>query len=116
METKLLNGDYVPDGLGGVARCQGEDALLERVLFRLTARRGQFPPLPELGSRMHLLRRERPSERNTLALQYAAEASEDMEGVRVTAASARRDGDGLLVTVALLREGASLPVEIRLEE
>ena len=41
---------------------------------------------------------------------------EDMEGVRVTAASARRDGDGLLVTVALLHEGASLPVEIRLEE
>ena len=40
METKLLNGDYVPDGLGGVARCQGADALLERVLFRLTARRG----------------------------------------------------------------------------
>ena len=52
METKLLNGDYVPDGLGGVARCQGADALLERVLFRLTARRGQFPPLPELGSRL----------------------------------------------------------------
>ena len=33
METKISNGDYVPDGLGGVARCKGTEALLERVLF-----------------------------------------------------------------------------------
>ena len=60
METKISNGDYVSDGLGGVERCKGTDALLERVLFRLTARRGQFPPLPELGSRLYLLSREPP--------------------------------------------------------
>ena len=43
MEARIANGDYIPDGLGGIVRCQGADALLERVLFRLTARRGQFP-------------------------------------------------------------------------
>ena len=37
METKLVNGDYVPDGLGGVERLSGADALLGRVLYRLTA-------------------------------------------------------------------------------
>ena len=58
MEAKLCNGDYIADGLGGVERCAGADALLERVLFRLTARRGQFAPLPELGSRLYLLGRE----------------------------------------------------------
>ena len=58
MEAKLFNGDYIPDGLGGVVRCEGADALLERVLFRLTARRGQFPLLPRLGSRLYLLGRE----------------------------------------------------------
>ena len=57
MEAKLFNGDYIPDGLGGVVRCEGADALLERVLFRLTARRGQFPLLPRLGSRLYLLGR-----------------------------------------------------------
>ena len=57
MELKLINGDYVPDGMGGVVRCAGADALLERVLFRLTARRGQFPLLPDLGSRLY---RRRP--------------------------------------------------------
>ena len=38
METKLVNGDYVADGLGGVERLSGADALLGRVLYRLTAR------------------------------------------------------------------------------
>ena len=37
MEPRLKNGDYIPDGLGGVVRCEGAEALLERVLFRLTA-------------------------------------------------------------------------------
>ena len=55
METKLINGDYVANGLGGVVRCKGDEALLARVLYRLTARRGQFPPMPALGSRLYLL-------------------------------------------------------------
>ena len=67
METKLVNGDYVPDGLGGVERLSGADALLGRVLYRLTARRGQFPPLPELGSRLYLLGRETGANRLTAA-------------------------------------------------
>ena len=65
METKLVNGDYVPDGLGGVERLSGADALLGRVLYRLTARRGQFPPLPELGSRLYLLGRETGANRHS---------------------------------------------------
>lgn len=39
----IRNGDYVPDGSGGLRRAQGREALLERVIFRLTAHRGQFP-------------------------------------------------------------------------
>ena len=41
METKLVNGDYVPDGLGGVERLSGADALLGRETGanRLTAAR-----------------------------------------------------------------------------
>lgn len=40
----------------------------------LTARRGQFPFLPELGSRLYQLGREKPSAREALALQYVTEA------------------------------------------
>lgn len=115
MSLKLIDRDYVPDGNGGVAVVSDGDELVGEALFRLTARRGSFPFLPQLGSRMHLLRRERPSEWDSLALQYAVEALEDMEGVQVTGAAARRDGDGLLVTVELLWQGTALPVEVRLE-
>ena len=40
MELLLREGEYVADGRGGVVRLEGEEALLGRVLFRLTARRG----------------------------------------------------------------------------
>ena len=55
MELELKNGDYVPDGIGGVHRVSGREALAQRVLFRLTARRGSFPFWPELGSRLYQL-------------------------------------------------------------
>ena len=74
MELRLEQGDYVPNGAGGFQRLEGAEALLQRVLFRLTARRGQFPFLPELGSRLYQLGREKPSAREALALQYVTEA------------------------------------------
>lgn len=115
MSLKLIDRDYVPDGNGGVAVAQDGDEVLGEVLFRLTARRGSFPFLPNLGSRMYLLRRARPSEWNSLALRCAVEALEDMEGVQVTGAAARRDGDGLLVTVELLWQGTALSATAQLE-
>ena len=67
MEIKLIQGDYVADGLGGIVRCSGADALLARVLFRLTARRGQFPLLPQMGSQLYLLGRETAANRSSAA-------------------------------------------------
>ena len=55
MELELQNGDYVPDGIGGVRRVSGREALAQRIIFRLTARRGSFPFWPELGSRLYQL-------------------------------------------------------------
>ena len=37
MELKLQNGDYVSDGAAGLRRVEGAEALLQRVIFRLTA-------------------------------------------------------------------------------
>ena len=61
MALLMKQGDYAADGNGGVAAAQGGDELICEVLFRLTARRGSFPFLPGLGSRMGRLRREKPS-------------------------------------------------------
>lgn len=74
MELMLRNGDYVPDGNGGFLRAEGTDELLQRVLWKLTVRRGSFPFLPDLGSRLYLLPREKAGGRTALARQYVAEA------------------------------------------
>ena len=73
MELQIQNGDYVPDGLGGFRRLTGGEALLQRVLFRLVPRRGAFPFMPELGSRLYLVLREKPAARQALAEQYVAD-------------------------------------------
>ncbi len=52
MELAMQNGDYVPDGVGGLRRVSGREALLQRVLFKLAARRGAFPFREDLGSRL----------------------------------------------------------------
>ena len=90
-------------------------ALVREALFRLTARRGSFPLLPELGSRMHKLAKAKPSAWQALAAQYAAEALEGMEGVTVTGARPVRTGDGLEMAVDLLWQGETLTVTAQLE-
>lgn len=112
MEIKIKNGDYVADGLGGVQRCAGAEALLQRVLYRLTARRGQFPMLPELGSRLYLLGRESPAGRLGAARQYAAEALQG-EDVTVTDVKLSPGEAGRMeVTVFLRYRGKDLSVTL----
>ena len=72
MELKLVNGDYLPDGHGGLR--QAEEEILQRALSRLTARRGSFPFLPEFGSRLCLLGAVAPLARETAAERYVTEA------------------------------------------
>ena len=111
MEARIHNGDYLPDGLGGIVRCRGTDALLERVLFRLTAHRGGLPPLPELGSRLYLLSREPASQRLSAARQYVAEALAE-EAVTVTDVSItpEQTPGRVHVTVLLDYQGPELSV------
>ena len=82
MELKIKDRDYVADGAGGLVRVSGWDELLERVLFKLSVRRGSFALAPELGS--NLLWREKGESRATAAKQYVAEALADEEGLSVT--------------------------------
>ena len=114
MELKLKNGDYVPDGTGGFVRCTGENALLAEALFRLTCRRGSFPLLPELGSRMHTLLREKPGAMRSAARQWAIEALQGM-AVTVTDVAVQNPGHDLaeiLVSLDAAGERAILEVTI----
>jgi len=104
MELKIKDRDYVADGAGGLVHVSGWDELLERVLFKLSVRRGSFALAPELGSRLHLLWREKPESRAAAAKQYIAEALADepeltLEDVTV------REGKGVLEVELALRSG-----------
>lgn len=101
MALVLRNGDYVPDGQGGFWRAEGAAEALERVLWKLTVKRGSFPFLPALGSRLHTLGRAKPGEREALAGQYVREALAD-EDVEVK-------------EVALMQEGGRAAVEVQME-
>ena len=112
MEARIHDGEYIPDGLGGVVRCQGADALLERVLFRLSARRGGLPPLPKLGSRLYLLSREPISQRLSAARQYVAEALAE-EDVSITDVILTPEKQGYIgIQVLLEYEGTELSASV----
>ena len=115
MSLLLKDRDYTADGNGGVTVVRDGEALLNEVLFRLTARRGSFPFLPKLGSRMDQLRREKASAWDELALQFAVEALGEMDEVTVNGVSVRQEGDRLWVSVYLLWRGEQLSVTAQLE-
>ena len=114
MELELRDGDYVADGVGGLRRVGGREALLQRVLFRLAARRGAFPFLPELGSRLWQLGAIPPAQRQAAAAQYAAEALTG-EALAVEFVELRPGAEGTLaLTVNCVWQGEPLPVTIEI--
>lgn len=112
MELFWKNGDYVPDGKGGLARVSGGEELLQRVLFKLTARRGGFPLLPELGSRLYQLPSHKPCEWDMLARQYVSEALAEEETLRVTEIVVTPRGTGAAVEVTADYRGETLTLTL----
>jgi phage gp46-like protein len=108
MELQLENQDYVPDGTGGVVGLTGGEELLARVLFQLTARRGSFPFLPTLGSRLYLLRSAKTGQWESLARQYVTEALADEPSLTVTDVTVYQQGERLWVETELSYEGQTL--------
>ena len=115
MEWKLIDGDYVPDGAGGLTALTGGEEVLARVLYRLTARRGALPFLPELGSRLYQLGREKPSARQALAAQYVAEALREEADLNVRSVELAQTGEDARLAVYLDWQGEELTVQLPLE-
>ena len=115
MELYLKNGDYLPDGQGGFRRVQGREELLQRVLWKLSVRRGSFPFLPELGSQLYRLTWEKVADRDSLARQYVTQALSDEAELTVTGVETAGKEDSLEVTVRLDWRGESLDVKLDLE-
>lgn len=85
MELKLEQGMYAAGPNRRPQTVSGAEETAQRVMMRLTARRGGFAPLPEYGSRLYLLPRlAKPSAYETAARQYIAEALAEETAVEVT--------------------------------
>lgn len=111
-ELKIRDGDYVAGG-EGLAVLTGSEALLQRVLFRLTARRDSFPLLPDMGSRLYALGQVRRGQRAAAAKQYVAEALQEERDVTVTDVTYREGTESGLgtVRVELQYQGESYTLE-----
>ncbi len=110
MELKLEQGDYCPDGLGGMTRLSDRDGMLQRVHFRLVGRRGAFPLMPTMGSQLYRVMREKPSARQGAAERYIREALEEETGVTVESVWLAYEGACCNVTVELSYEGETVAV------
>ncbi len=116
MEWKIVEGDYVPDGMGSLTALSGGEEVLARVLYRLTARRGKLPFLPDLGSRLYQLGREKPSARRALAAQYVEEALREETDLAIQSVELAQEGDVGLLTVYLDWQGKALTVRLPLNK
>ena len=113
MELQIKNGDYVPDSQGGLVRLEEERALLQRVLFRLSARRGALPFLPGLGSGLGQLGQLPAVQRQSAAEQYVAEALAAEPELTVERVSLTESGGGRAqVTAAMTWRGETLSVTV----
>lgn len=115
MELKIKDRDYVPDGMGGLQRVSGKEELLQRVLFRLTARHGGFALAPTLGSKLHLLGHEKLGNRQAAAKKYVAEALSGEADVMVEDVSLTHDGEMNRLRVKLRYQGEALELTVPME-
>lgn len=112
MALKIVNGDYVPDGSGGFEEVSGAEEVLQRVLYRLTVPQGSFTPLPDFGSQLYRLGREKPSDWEALAVGYIREALESESDVALESVSLSDLGEGrVFMDITLNWQGDSLSLQ-----
>ena len=94
MELKLADGKYIRGNYQTLERISEMEELLQRVMMKLKARRGAFIPLPEYGSRLHLLCVEKPSNRTSAARLYVLEALADEKELELNSLELVSDTEG----------------------
>ncbi len=115
MGLKLMNGDYVPDGIGGFARLTGREALAQRVMYRLIAHRGSFPFRETLGSELYRLGQYPPGQRAAAAERAVTEALAEETDLQVKRVTLTEEGERAQVCVVLSYQGTDLSVSVSVQ-
>ena len=87
MEWKLVDGDYIPNGTGGLTALSGGEEVLAR---------------------------ERPSARQALAVQYVAEALREEKDLKVEDVELVQTGETGFLSVRLNWQGKPFAAEVAL--
>ncbi len=88
MIQKIQNGRYVDSPDGGLEKVDYMEQLLQNVVFHLNTQRGKFYPDKDFGSNI-----KQSSVCNAaLALAYARQAVDDLDGVYVKSCVYENDG------------------------
>ena len=108
MELRLDNGKYVCDDRGSPISDAGTQEILTRALFKLASKQGEFPFIPNLGSRLYTLHKEKKSNLNSAAMQFVMEALEDEKEIQVVSVDTQVDRDEIRVTANIMYSGSSI--------
>ncbi|NCB51068.1 MAG: hypothetical protein EOM54_04190 [Clostridia bacterium] len=113
MEIALEGGRYKTADFGGLETVTGTKELAQRLLMKLTARRGGFALWPEYGSRLYTLAGAvRPSERLTAARQFITEALADESDVEISGLEITDGGEGTLcISLTLTLPAGTLGID-----
>ncbi len=95
MALKIADGKYVLTDRGDPVSVRGDDEVLERVLFKLKVRRNSFLPMPNLGSRLYLLPKEKKANIENAARQYITEALAEETDISVADVTAEYKKEGI---------------------
>lgn len=83
IDYRIENGDLVTKGHGDLQMVEGIEAKKQSMMIRLVVERGSFIYDEDLGSRLRLLYREKPSRIPEMADVYVREALESEEDIEI---------------------------------
>ena len=110
MALVLRDGDYSVKNACRLEQASANEILLQRVLLKLSAKRGRFPFLEDLGSQLWKLGALPKTARQSAAAQYVAEALADEPGITVGQVTLTYQENGRMLLQAELQGEESLTV------
>ncbi len=112
MALYFYGGDYTPSPAGDFRVATPTEALLQGLLFQLTARRGACPLCPNFGSELYRIPQEKPANRAQRAKEYVETCLGEQEGLLLE--DVIWDEETATVTVAVQVLGESLALQVPL--
>ena len=114
MDYMLQNGEIQLDSTGKPIQLQGTAELKQRVLIRLTVRRGSLKAMPELGSRLYRLSSGAMQLENQAAamIREALYTMPEVTVLSVKAESLQKDGVELCITLLIQGQEEKLYLQI----